>query len=671
MNKKDTNKRIAELRKLIAYHQKQYYDLDAPEISDAAYDSLLVELKTLVGATDETNDALLNPVGGQVSEAFARVTHTVRQWSFDNVFSYEELEAWEARLKRHYEAEDVVHQTISYVAEHKIDGLKLILEYKAGKLVRAATRGNGVVGEDVTHTARVIADIPHELTQPVDLVCVGEVWMSGAAFERLNEARVAAGDEVFANPRNVAAGSVRQLDPEVARARDLAYTAYDIDVFLGREAKLPAPETQAEELTLLKQLGLPTNSHSSFCKDLGAVKKFYEKWVTKHDSLPYGVDGVVVKVNDVRLQVAAGYTAKSPRFGIAWKFPAEQATTVVEAIDLQVGRTGVVTPVAHLKPVVIDGSTVSRATLHNEDQIKRLDVRVGDTVIIQKAGDIIPEILEVILDLRPKKTTPYQFPTRVEGCGGDGSIERIPGEVAYRCVTMDSDFLHRQRLYYFVSKQAFDIDGVGPRIIDLLLDTGLIQHHYDLFTLTVGDFESLPGFKNRAAANAVSAIAAARTVTLHRLLVSLSINHVGDETARVLAESFGSIEAIMEAGEAEIAAVYGVGATVAHSVYTWFRDPLNQQALAHLLEHVEIEASAAAQSDQLAGKTFVLTGTLEHYSRDEAKDLIRRLGGKVASSVSKSTDYVVAGADPGSKVDKAVELNVPVLSEAEFQALVS
>ncbi len=662
---KSSNKlqRITELRKLIAYHRAKYYEDEAEEISDAAYDSLVEELRALEGITDETADGLINVVGGKLNKAFTKVTHRVRQWSFDNVFTYAELQDWEEKLKRYLASEDVSYDAVSYEVGHKIDGLKLIVEYVDGALVRATTRGDGIIGEDVTHTAQVIADVPKSLAHPVDVIAVGEVWLAKRRFEKLNADRVTAGEEVFANPRNAAAGAVRQLDPAVTKARGLSYTVYDVDYLDTKTTAITTPQTQAEEMQLLKKLGLPVHPHTTYCKDLATAKQFYDTWVATSDTLPYGVDGVVLKVNDIRLQQALGYTAKSPRFGIAWKFPAVQATTVVESIELQVGRTGIVTPVAHLRPVLIDGSKVSRATLHNEDQIKRLDVRAGDTVIIQKAGDIIPEILSVLLELRPAKTKPYAFPARVEACGGDGSIERIPGEAAYRCVAQDSDFLHRQRLYYFVSKKAFNIDGVGPRIIDVLLDTGLIQHHYDLFTLTIDEIESLPGFKRKAAENVVNAIAAARTVPLHRLLVALSIDGVGEETARVLAEHFGTFKNISAASVADMVAVYGIGDTVAESIVAWFADPLHQQSVAELLGHVVVTESHTVVGTNVVGKTFVLTGSLPTLGRDEAKDLIRQQGGKVVGSVSKKTDYVVVGEDPGSKADKAHELGIVILDE--------
>jgi len=399
---KEIEARATELAKLIEEHRAHYHEKDAPVISDEAYDSLVEELKGVAVRYPELAELYRkvegDVVGGTVSEAFSKVTHKVRQWSFDNVFSDEELCEWEARLKRFLEKEGIDEDAkLSYVSEHKIDGLKLILEYERGVFVRATTRGNGVVGEDVTHTARTIKDIPEKLKKPLTLIVVGEVWLGEDEFARINKEREKNSEPLFANPRNAAAGSVRQLDPNVTKERNLSFFTYDLDYIDG-----DAPETQWDELKLLKQVGFTTNPHAKLCKDINEVIDDYHYWVPKRTSEQYGMDGTVIKVNEVSLQNTLGYTAKAPRFGIAYKFPSEEATTVVEDIALQVGRTGVLTPVAHLRPVRIAGSTVSRATLHNEDQIKRLDVRVGDTVIIHKSGDIIPEILSVVTDLRPK-----------------------------------------------------------------------------------------------------------------------------------------------------------------------------------------------------------------------------------------------------------------------------
>lgn len=671
MTKPDDKKRLQQLRETVAYHREQYHTKDTPELSDEAYDALLLELRELELKV-EGQISTADTVGGEVNEAFAKVTHTVRQWSFDNVFTESELKDWDERLRRILREADKSVDSLSYVAEHKIDGLKLVVEYENGRLVRAATRGNGVVGENVTHTARTIKSLPETLKYPVNLICVGEVWLSEKEFSRINRERQVSGEALFANPRNAAAGSLRQLDSAVAAKRNLSLTVYDIDLLEINDTSCQVPETQWTELQLLRELGLPVSDNSKLCKDVALVQKYYQQWLQKRDSLSYGIDGVVMKVNDVNLQRILGYTAKAPRFGMAYKFPAEEATTVVEDISLQVGRTGVITPVAHLRPVLIDGSTVSRATLHNEDNIKRLDVRVGDTIVLRKAGDIIPEILSVVLSLRPAKTKAYKFPAVVPECGGDGSIERIPGEAAYRCVSKESGTLHRHRLYYFASKGALNIDGVGPKLIDLFLEHGLISTYADFFTLTEGDLRDLPGFKEKAAQNAIAAIDAARKVPLYRLLIGLSIENVGEETARLIADTFGSLEAIQLASRDEVSAIYGVGETVADSLLSWFDDSNNIQMLEELLPHLEIQnPTVRTQGAALEGKNFVLTGTLQSMTRDEAKGIIRQQGGKVSSSVSKKTDYVVVGAEPGSKAVEAERLEVTILQEEEFIKLIS
>ena len=664
--------RLTRLRELVSHHRRLYYTNDAPEISDEAYDALATELIALEEKLEGKRSKVTESVGEAPSAAFAKVKHVVPQWSFDNVFSTEELIAWEDRLVRYLEKQGMPTSQPTYVTEHKIDGLKIVLEYRAGELYRAATRGDGVTGEDVTHTAKTIASLPQTLKSPVDLICVGEVWLPKAEFLRINEEREVSGEPLFANPRNAAAGSLRQLDPAVAAARKLALFAYDIDRYEPNGHPLPAPTTQWEELVLLRELGLPVNEHARVCPDVAAIDVYYEEWKLPHNELPYGVDGVVIKANDISLQEVAGYTAKSPRFGVAYKFPAVEVTTVIEAIELQVGRTGVVTPVAHLRPVFVDGSTVARATLHNEDQIKRLDIRVGDTVILRKAGDVIPEIVSVLLDLRPEGTKPYRFPKKVDGCGGDGSIMRVPGMAAYRCVSSDSDFLHRQQLYYFVSKTALNIDGVGPKIIDALLDAKLIHDAAVLFTLTKDDFLTLPGFKDKSAENAVAAIKAAATTTFARLLVGLSIELVGEETALLLTKHFKTPDALRAATREDLEAIYGIGEVVAASVCDWQEDKESQDLFSRLLVHLTLRPEETVdESGVLAGKTVIFTGTLEQFGRTEAEALARRHGARIGSSISRQTDYLVVGAEPGSKAAKASELGVTILTEAEFLALVA
>ena len=658
----EISERYKKLKQSVNRYRHLYHVENVEEISPEALDSLKAELVALESEypTLITPDSPSQRVAGAPLSKFEKVVHKVPQWSLNDAFDEDEIREFDARIKRMLKTEtgENVHPT--YTCELKIDGLHVVLEYEKGVLKTAATRGDGRVGENVTHNIRTIESVPLSLTEPVDVIVEGEVWLSKEQLQKINAQREKEGEEIYANPRNLAAGTVRQLDPKIAAKRKLDTFIYDIS------QGDPTP-SQIEELALLKQLGFKVNPHHAVCKTIDEVVAFWKRWHETKDKQPYLIDGVVVKVNEVAYQQALGYTGKGPRFAIAIKFPAEQATTVIEDIQLQVGRTGAVTPVAHLRPVRIAGSTVSRATLHNEDQIKRLDIRIGDTVVLQKAGDVIPEILSVIKDLRPKRAQPYVFPKTVDGCGGDGRIERVPGEAAYRCVTLDSAFLYRKRLYHFVSKSALNADGVGPKIIDALMDHGLVQTHEDLFTLRVGDIEILPGFKQKAAENIVNALQVASTVPLHRFLIGLSINHVGEETARLISDHFGSLDAIRQASIEDIAAIHGVGDTVAESVVSWFAGTHNKEILEGILKHVTItQANAEAKKGPLSGKTFVFTGTLPTLSRDQAKERARLAGAHIAESVSSKTDFVVVGENAGSKAAKAVSLGVPTLTEAEF-----
>lgn len=667
-----SKKKAQKLRDEIIRHQQLYHEQDQPEVSDEVYDSLMRELLALEEEYPElqTADSPSVRVGGKPIESFQKVTHQVSQWSFDNVFSADELRLWEQKTIRFLEKEVTVPEQITYTAEHKIDGLKVILEYKNGVFVRGATRGDGTVGEDITHNLMVIKTIPHRLTTPVTLIAVGEAWLPEKELRRINRERKNGGEPLFANERNAAAGSLRQLDPTITAKRNLNTFVYDIDLLDTTGTNISTPQTQSEELVLLKKLGFHTNLYYKTCIGIEEVVSFYNLWLNKKDTLPYGIDGVALKVNDIALQQTLGHTGKAPRFAIAFKFPAERVTTRVEDITLQLGRTGVLTPVAHLTPVRVAGSVVSRATLHNEDEIKRLDVRIGDTVVIQKAGDVIPDIVSVLTNLRTGKEKKFVFPTHVDVCGGDGRIERVPGQAAYRCVDRDSSALHKQKLYYFVSKKALNIDGLGPKIIDRLLDAGLVASYEDIFTLTPGDITVLEGFKEKSAQNIVDAIQASKKVSLPRFLISLSIDQVGEETAYDLAEHFSSLNAIMSASRGELEVISGVGDVVAESIYAWFKNPEHKRLLKALQKYITIESLAKKKRGPLSGKTFVLTGTLSTLTRSDAQARIREKGGTVSSSVSKQTSYVVAGTDPGTKYTKAQTLGVPTLTESEFVALI-
>jgi len=665
-----TEKRAQKLQELIEYHRKQYHEHDSPELSDDAYDSLLKELADLEANHPElrTGDSPILRIGGAPLASFQKVTHEVPQWSFDNAFDFEELKGWEEKMVRHLNREQGIHHAkLSFCAEHKIDGLKIILTYKEGKLVAAATRGDGTVGEDVTQNSKMIESIPLSLTKEVDCIVVGEVWLPESELERINREREQSGEALFANARNVAAGTMRQLDPKAVRARKLKVYIYDIDQWDGKVAEIGMPETQGEELSLLSKLGFAVNEHFLVCESVEEIEMYYKKWADKKRLLPYGVDGVVLKVNEKKYQDLLGYTAKAPRFGIAYKFPAVQTTTVVEDIVLQVGRTGVLTPVAKLRPVLIDGSTVSRATLHNEDEIQRLDVRVGDTVILQKAGDVIPDIVEVLTELRTGKEKPYRFPKIVAECGGDGSIERIPGQAAYRCIFKHSGAQQRRKLEYFVSKKAFAIDGLGKKIIEQLMEEGIVSSFDDIFTLKKEDIEHLEGFGEKSADKLLVSILKAQKVTLPRFLTALSIPQVGEETAEDLADAFSTLAHIRKATFEELENVDGVGPIVALSVLEWFHTPEHEKLIDRLLGVVSVHSHSAQKKEGVfAGLSFVLTGTLPTLSRDEAKQIIKKAGGDVQSAISSQTSFVLAGSDAGEKLTKANKIGVAVISEAEF-----
>jgi len=671
---KEIRARVEQLRSLVEYHRKRYHEEDSPEISDEAYDSLVRELISLEQKHPslKTEGSPSERIGGAPIESFEKVEHQISQWSFDNVFDEDELTAWEGRIERHLEKETgVSHPGIAYCAEHKIDGLKVILTYKGGVFVLGATRGDGTVGENITENLKTIESIPLRLPKKIDIVVAGEAWLPHKELARINREREKKGEPLFANVRNVAAGSLRQLDPKIVRERKLSTFAYDIDFLETKGEPISVPKTQTEELELLKELGFNVNKTYKLCKNISEVILYYQAWMKKKDDLPYGIDGIAIKVEKRDLQEALGYTAKAPRFAIAFKFPAEQATTAVEDIVLQVGRTGVITPVAILLPVLVAGSTVSRATLHNEDEIKRLDVRIGDTVILQKAGDVIPDIVRVLTELRTGKQKPYVFPKKVAECGGDGSIERIPGQAAYRCVYPDSAVQQKRKLEHFASKKAFNIDGLGEKIIEEFMERNLVSSFDDIFTLKKGDIAILPGFGEKSADNLITSIKKARDVSLPKFLVALSIPQIGEETADVLAQRFGTFDTLVKVNFEALEKIPGIGPIIAQSLVTWFANQENKKLISRLLAHVKIKRQKALNSGKLSGKTFVLTGTLSQLSRDEAKEKIKALGGHVSSSVSNKTDYVVVGKDPGDKYEKAISLGVQTLEEVDFFRLIS
>jgi DNA ligase (NAD+) len=663
---KEIHERLKKLRETINKYRYEFHVENKETISPEALDSLKDELVKLEQKYPEliTPDSPTQRVSGKALAGFKKITHKVSQWSFNDAFTEEDIREFDERVRRFYKAETGEDIVPSYTCELKIDGSHLVLEYEDGLLKTGATRGDGKIGEDVTENIKTIESIPLRLEEPVSVIVEGEVYMPKKQFELINKEQKKKGEKEFANARNIVAGTIRQLDPSIVAERKLSTFIYDLS--LSNE---PLPPTQEQELDYLKGLGFKVNTHHKLCKNIDEVIAFWKKWATQKEKENYLIDGVVLKLNDRRAQEILGYTGKAPRWAIAFKFEAEQVTTVVEDITLQIGRTGVLTPVAVLRPVRVAGSTVSRATLHNEDEIKRLDVRVGDTVVLQKAGDVIPDVVRVVSEMRTGKEKPFKFPTHFPLCGGDGRIERVPGQAAYRCVAKNSFSQQRRKLSHFTSKHVFNIDGLGQKKIDQLLEAGIISNFDDIFKIKKGDLETLPRYGEKSIEKLLEAIEKSRSVTLGRFIAGLSISNVGEETARDLAQHFKTAEKFRDAEEVDLEKLNGVGPIVAKSVTLWFKDKENKKLFEHLLKQVHIAKEKSEPKGKLTGKTFVLTGALPTLSRDEAGEKIRQAGGKVSSSVSKLTDYVLAGESAGEKYDKAVELGVKIITEKEFLSM--
>jgi DNA ligase (NAD+) len=694
-SKTDAKQRIEKLRKEIDRFRYEYHVLDKPEISDEIYDSLMHELRGIEEKYPEFRsfDSPSQRIGGKPLEKFKKVLHKHRQWSLDDAFSFSELQAWEEKILRMLnkrETHNAKRKTreLEYCAEIKIDGLKIILTYKKGLLVQAATRGDGVIGENVTEQIKTIQSIPLRLNKEIDITVVGEGWMKKSDLEKLNKERAKKNLPLFANSRNAAAGSIRQLDPKITAQRKLNSYIYDID-----EIEKKFPETQVEELKLLQKLGFKVNPNYKLCRNLEEAQKFFKSWEDRRGKQEYGIDGVVIKVNKKELQDTLGYTGKSPRWAIAYKFVPEKVTTVVEDIKVQVGRTGALTPVAHLKPVKVAGSIVSRATLHNEDEIKRLDIRIGDTIVVHKAGDVIPEVVEVLKNLRTGKEKKFHMPTRCPICGGGVKRETIKtgkkGEesAAHYCQNKKCFAIEKENIIHFVSRKGFDIEGLGEKIVEQLMNEGLVSTAADIFELTQGDLKPLERFAEKSADNLVKSIEKAKKIEFPKFLFALGIRHVGEETAYLITHNLERItqnvkrkirnisDLINLFSKTEIndwLNIKGIGEKSAESLEEWFNNKENIKLLEKMKKlGVDIIFPVLrVASYALRDKSFVLTGELESMSRDEAKGKIRALGGDISSSVSKNTDYVVVGKNPGSKYDKARKLGVKVINENEFMKMV-
>ena len=657
--------RIEKLKKEIRHHRYLYHVLDKQEISDGALDSLKRELAQLEKQYPDlqAKDSPTQRVSGKPLDKFEKVQHTRPILSLQDAFGFEELMDWEQR-----NAKIIESNKFSYFAELKMDGLAIVLRYQDGIFVKGITRGNGIVGEDVTHNLKTIESIPLKLEEAAGKPGValkgifevrGEVIMSKKAFSKANSEQARKGEPIFANPRNTAAGSVRQLDPKIAASRDLDCMVFEILTDIGQK-------THQEVHQILKKLGFKASPYTKTCANLKVAQEFLANWEKKRQTLPYETDGAVLVINDIDQEKRLGSVGKAERWMIAYKFPAEQATTQVEDIKVQVGRTGTLTPVAYLKPVRIAGSTVSRATLHNKDEIKRLGVRIGDTVIVQKAGDIIPDVVEVLPKLRSGKEKKFQMPKNCPVCGS--KVVKKSGEVNHFCSSKTCGARRREQMYHFVSKKAFDIEGLGPKIIDQLYDAGLIQDSSDIFLLQEDDLKPQERFEEKSAQNLVESIEDSKKISLSRFIIALGIRHVGEETAIDLANNYSSLNNLMKASHEDIVSVYDIGEVVAQSIASYFQDQKHQNFVKRLLSRgVKIQnPEHTPKKKELVGKTFVLTGTLKHLTREQTKQKIRQAGGSVSSSVSKKTDYVVAGEGPGSKHDQAKRLGVKIIDEPEL-----
>lgn len=685
MKKKEISKRIKKLRSEIEKNRYLYHVLNKPEITDEVYTSLRRELQELEEKFPEfkSPDSPTERIAGKPLEKFKKIRHRYRQWSLDDAFSLEDLIRWEEKnLKILTKEIPSLDQTsVDYVAEIKIDGLHIVLTYEDGMLISGATRGDGKIGEDVTANIKTIESVPLRLSRNASVVVEGECWLSKSELERINAQRAVSDEAPFANPRNAAAGSIRQLDSRIAASRKLDSFIYDIHA--DKEIT-----THADELGELQDLGFKVNQQYKLCETIAVVENYYQEIAKGKDAEEYAIDGIVIKVNSKKYQDILGYTGKSPRFAIAYKFPAQTTTTVIEDIQVQVGRTGVLTPVAILKPVHISGSVVSRATLHNMDEIRRLDVRIGDTVVIRKAGEIIPEVVEVISSLRSGEEKPFSMPSRCPRCGSSvGKRPGSEGEVAYYCLDPHCYSVVERGIMHFVSKKAFNIEGLGEKIIEQLMAGGIIANAADIFYLTNNDLEPLERFASKKASNIIQAISAAKIIELSRFLFALGIIHVGEETARILGEHIQKknsakqkremlavdelLDILEKTSADELKAVEGIGEKTAAEIASFFGNKRNVE-LMHRLGAAGVRLLLPRRintNHAVHGKTFVITGTLARFSRDEAKKAIIDRGGKVSNSLGSRTDYLIVGNNPGSKKVKAEALGISKLNEDELMSM--
>lgn len=659
MDRIQLEKRVAELNRLLHEYGHAYYVLDNPLVSDAIYDQLLHELIAL----EKENPDLIYPdsptqrVGGEILSGFQKVTHQYPMLSLGNTFNENDLNDFDRRVR------SIIGDHFSYVCELKIDGLAISLRYEDGLFVQGSTRGNGTIGEDITENLKTVHSVPLRLKEPITIEARGECYMPKRSFTNLNKARAEKGEELFANPRNAAAGSLRQLDPKIAASRNLSTFIYGI----GGSGEAYGLTCHSDALDYMDRLGFQTNQERRNCENIKEVMAYIDEWTEKRPTLPYEIDGIVIKVDNYAQQAQLGNTVKVPRWSIAYKFPAEEVVTTVLDIDLTVGRTGVVTPTAILKPVQVAGTTVQRATLHNEDIIREKDIRIGDQVIIRKAGDIIPEVVSVLFDQRKEDSEPFSMPTHCPVC--ESELVRIEGEVALRCVNPQCFAQIAEGMAHFVSRNAMNIDGCGEKVVEQLLKSGLVKDVSDLYHLQVEELEKLDRMGEKSAQNLVNAIAESKKNSLERLLFGLGIRHVGAKAARLLAEEFEIMDRLMNVNEEEIVRIFDIGEKIADSIISYFESEDVQALIARLREagvnmtYLGKKVNVEEIESVFSGKTIVLTGKLEQLTRQDAKEKIEELGGKVTGSVSKNTDLVIAGAEAGSKLTKAEQLGIEVWDE--------
>ena len=662
---KDTGKRIEQLRAEIRKHDYLYYVLNRPRISDRQYDKLFAELKELEQANPEliTADSPTQRVSERPLEGFATIRHAVPMLSMDNTYNSEELKAFDERVRKQLGSGDY-----NYVVELKIDGVAISLRYERGELVAAATRGDGEVGDDVTANVRTIKAVPLVLLGngkiPDVLEVRGEVYMPTNAFVELNKLRAEAGEPAFANPRNAAAGSLKLLDAKITAARHLSFFAYSIG-----EVSEPLAESHYKTLQTFRRLGLPVNPNIKRARTIEETIGICLGWSEKRLKLDYRIDGMVIKVNRFDQRDMLGATGRAPRWCISYKFPAEQAETVVKSIDVQVGKSGILTPVANLAPVQLAGTTVKRASLHNFDELNRLDVRCGDSVVIEKAGEIIPQVVEVKKALRPPGAAPFKIPQKCPNCGS--AVAKDENGVYVRCINPNCLAQLKERLKYFAGRDQMDIETLGAALIEQLVDTGLVKNFADLYKLQKSQLTHLERMAEKSAGNVMESIEKSKDRPLWRFIAALGIRHIGGQSAQILAEHFSSLHILMNADQETLAEIDQIGPTMAKSVYDYFRTPQNRSVINELLAAgVKPKQQKAKHTDKLAGKTIVVTGTLENFTRQQIEQAIRRAGGKASSSVSKKSDFVLAGKEAGSKLDKALKLGIKVINEKEFLEII-